>query len=278
LQAGHGWTFWYEIHGPVPYTLKLKFNPNSAHGKLQVNHACSFNWPDKWSYHLYLPCYHPVSLVRGYLPDRLTILHDLLSRKHTMSSIASSGSQRPLGRSLAKILWTGQILNLSNFINAIRPVTFSSALITPDEYAPNGTTQLTVTQHCSALSTWPTATLWCTNIYENCFRHYQLLRGLLQPRRSWLWSVMDWLFCHTQQGVKLVVGAPALAKNQVVDIPKTMAVEVEIGCLSLGVYGDVLSQGFGHDWLLTDSFYKSTRCSTTFSGPEFAPLQTAADA
>jgi len=82
-------------------------------------------------------------------------------------------------------------------------------------------------------------------------------------------------------GVRMVVGAPAISKNQFVTIPKAMGVEIDVGCLSVGVFGahDAAASGSGYDYFMLDSFYKPTQRSR-FSGPEylFEPLQRAADA
>jgi len=81
-------------------------------------------------------------------------------------------------------------------------------------------------------------------------------------------------------GVRMVVGAPAISKNQFVSIPKTMGVEIDVGCLSIGVFGQhtEAASGGGYDYFMPDAFYKPTQRSK-FSGPEhlFAPLQRAAD-
>ena len=81
-------------------------------------------------------------------------------------------------------------------------------------------------------------------------------------------------------GVSMVIGAPTLSKNQAVTMPKTMAVEVEIGCLSLGVIGQQVASTSesGYDWFLPDTFYKPIQQSQ-YSGQDylFDPLQTAAD-
>ena len=88
-----------------------------------------------------------------------------------------------------------------------------------------------------------------------------------------------------ETGVQLVVGAPTLSKNQVVEIPKTMAVEITIGCLPVGLVGNndpTFHQEFNmveYEWFIPDSIYKPIQRSM-FSGPEylFGPLQIAADA
>ena len=81
-------------------------------------------------------------------------------------------------------------------------------------------------------------------------------------------------------GVSVVIGAPTLSKNQAVTMSKTMAVEVEIGCLSIGVIGQqaASTSGSGYDWFLPDSFYKPIQRSQ-YSGQDnlFSPLQTAAN-
>ena len=83
-----------------------------------------------------------------------------------------------------------------------------------------------------------------------------------------------------ETGVRMVVGAPTLSKNQTVDIPKTMAVEIEVGCLPLGLVGtsDVASFSAAYDWFIPDAIYKPTQRSD-FAGPDylFAPLQTIVD-
>lgn len=88
-----------------------------------------------------------------------------------------------------------------------------------------------------------------------------------------------------ETGVQLVVGAPNLSKNQVVNIPKTMALEISVGCLPVGlvgINGPPVHQELTlveYEWFIPDSIYKPLQRSK-YSGPEylFRPLQTAANA
>jgi len=83
-------------------------------------------------------------------------------------------------------------------------------------------------------------------------------------------------------GVKMVVGVPQLTAQQSVAIPKTMAVEIEVGCLPLGTIGtkNIASMWTsGLDFFLPDEKYKAQR-DAKYTGPSYlkAPLEKAADA
>ncbi|PPQ73737.1 hypothetical protein CVT26_011892 [Gymnopilus dilepis] len=85
---------------------------------------------------------------------------------------------------------------------------------------------------------------------------------------------------HTT-GVKMIVGVPQLARQQKVEVQKTLALEVEIGCMLLGTLGvkdaaDILG---GRDYFIPDSTYLSQRLEK-YTGPEILkdPLTRAADA
>lgn len=79
-------------------------------------------------------------------------------------------------------------------------------------------------------------------------------------------------------GLRLIVGVPQLFENQMVEIPKTFALEVEIGCLPLGVVGQVESNFVTHDYFIPDDIYLSERLKN-YTGPEYlqAHLSKAAD-
>jgi len=81
-------------------------------------------------------------------------------------------------------------------------------------------------------------------------------------------------------GVRLIVGVPQIQPQHRVNIPKTMALEVDIGCMPIGIYGSRNSLDMlGYDWLVRDDTYLKTR-NGNYTGPEFlrAPLERAADA
>ncbi|KAF9526815.1 hypothetical protein CPB83DRAFT_837114 [Crepidotus variabilis] len=86
-------------------------------------------------------------------------------------------------------------------------------------------------------------------------------------------------------GARMIVGAPDLAKNQTVTIPKTMAVEVSVGCMPLGIVGiddpsaiTILGDKDRFDYFIPDSLYKAT-LRAKYTGPEylFEPLMATAD-
>ena len=83
-------------------------------------------------------------------------------------------------------------------------------------------------------------------------------------------------------GVKMLVGVPQLSAQQKVTIPKTMAIEVDVGCLPLGTVGsrDTASAGaLGLDFFVPDEKYKAQR-DAKYTGPSYlkAPLEKTADA
>ncbi|KAF8885552.1 hypothetical protein CPB84DRAFT_1788268, partial [Gymnopilus junonius] len=65
-----------------------------------------------------------------------------------------------------------------------------------------------------------------------------------------------------ETGVKMIVGVPQLSKQQKVNIPKTLTLEVEIGCMPLGTLG-------GTDYFIPDSKYLAERMGQ-YTGPEMA--------
>ncbi|KAF8151325.1 hypothetical protein B0H34DRAFT_727198 [Crassisporium funariophilum] len=84
-----------------------------------------------------------------------------------------------------------------------------------------------------------------------------------------------------ETGVRMVVGVPQLTKHQKVVVPKTLALEVDIGCMGLGMIGqEDTSSLFGRakDYFLPDDLYKSTRMAK-YTGPDNLrdPLAKAAD-
>lgn len=85
-----------------------------------------------------------------------------------------------------------------------------------------------------------------------------------------------------ETGVQMVVGAPSLTRNQTVTIPKTMAVEVDVGCLFLGMVGTNIASDVArnsYDWYMPDATYKPIQRSK-YAGPDhlYGPLRSTADA
>ncbi|PPR04420.1 hypothetical protein CVT26_002286 [Gymnopilus dilepis] len=82
-------------------------------------------------------------------------------------------------------------------------------------------------------------------------------------------------------GVSMVAGVPDLSTEQQVSIDQTLALEIEVGCMSLGiVFTDDLTQISLQETLIPDSDYLPTRLTApNYSGPSSlqAPLAKAAD-
>ncbi|KDR68901.1 hypothetical protein GALMADRAFT_230960 [Galerina marginata CBS 339.88] len=80
-------------------------------------------------------------------------------------------------------------------------------------------------------------------------------------------------------GVMMIVGVPQLFRDQKVEVPKTLALEVEIGCMPLGLQGEeVLSFTAGQEFFIPDDIYLPKRMSD-YTGPDYlqVPLAKAAD-
>ncbi|PPQ74462.1 hypothetical protein CVT26_001099 [Gymnopilus dilepis] len=75
-------------------------------------------------------------------------------------------------------------------------------------------------------------------------------------------------------GVKMISGVPHLQPQTRVDIPKTLALEIEVGCLFLGITADADgavydTEGGNSDHLIPDALYLPEQTSPrNFSGPD----------
>ncbi|KAF8965583.1 hypothetical protein BDZ97DRAFT_1811386 [Flammula alnicola] len=82
-------------------------------------------------------------------------------------------------------------------------------------------------------------------------------------------------------GVYAIVGVPNLSNQQKVDIPKTLALEVDMGCMWVGILGSKDPSGvldFGKDAMLSDQQYKAQRLTSYHGSAVFQePLAQAAD-
>ncbi|KAF9527852.1 hypothetical protein CPB83DRAFT_855303 [Crepidotus variabilis] len=82
-------------------------------------------------------------------------------------------------------------------------------------------------------------------------------------------------------GATMLLGAPNLAKSQLVNLPKTMAIEVSVGCLPLGLVGidDPAAVGMTNktDYFIPDDMYNLS-LRANFTGPDllFEPLSATA--
>lgn len=66
-------------------------------------------------------------------------------------------------------------------------------------------------------------------------------------------------------GARMVVGAPQLAVNSKVELSKTMAVEVDVGCMTLGVFA-VKAVGGG---FAVDEYFRTNGSWRTYAGPTY---------